>query len=565
MRTAIWGAIILGVTLSCAPRWKVSPPQEPPLATLADSGMIVAAHPLAAEAGLEVLREGGNAVDAALAALFVLNVVEPHASGLGGGGFALVWFQEEDPKVVIYREKAPYRIDVARYYDPNDSLKSLRRGATSVCVPGAPAGWAELHRRWGSQPLDKLIQPAIRWAEEGFVVDRFLAERIQENISLLQTDTLLSQTFLKEGLPLALGDTLRQPHLGATMRKLATEGLESFYYGEIAWEVVGAVKTRGGALDEDDLSSYSVQVVSPLKASWGEFTLYTVPPPSMGGLAMVESFQLAQLAIEQWGYTDKRERKWGIEDPSIIHLLAQSIAQGMADAYGVVEDPLFGSYPYHNLLDPARLRKVALTISRRGKVKPRSPIIEPQPTSSLGNTTHLVVIDQWGNAVSLTQSINYFFGSGVTAGRTGIILNNQMADFSAPPEKINLLAPGKVPRSYMAPTIVARAGKPFLVLGTPGGSRIPSTMAQILFNRLVMGMDISSTVDANRLYPSGEHLVLENRLPISTLKRLKRYGYHLHLAPPFHFYFGGAHTIEVAGDHLIGAADRRRLGASKGY
>lgn len=549
------GAIgVLLLLTSCAPRWQVSPPIPPPSPVLGQSGMVVAAHPLAAEVGVKVLEEGGNAVDAAIATLLALNVVEPYASGLGGGGFALVWFSGQPPRVIIYRERAPADLDISFYYDPADSLKRLRKGATSVAVPGAPLGYAELYARWGSLPLERLVNPAIELAEKGFPLDPLLARLIQDYLPLLASDSLLSATFLKEGLPPSPGDTLHQPLLAQTLRQIAREGFSAFYYGDLGEEVVASIKRRGGSLSEADLRQYRVLVTEPLTIHWRGYQVFTVPPPSMGGLALLEALQLADLVqVSRFPYND----------PRFIHLLSQCIAQGMTDAGALVQDPAYMKGSPLHLLHQERLSHLARTISLEGKAKGRAPmLLEHYPNP--GNTTHLVIADRWGNVVSITQSINYFFGAGVMAGSTGIILNNQMADFDAPPDTINLVQPRKMPRSFMAPVIVAQNGRPLLVLGTPGGSRIPSTLTQILTYRLMVGMDLVSSVDANRFYPSGTNLILENRIPLESLKKLRRLGYTLHLAPPFHLYFGGAHALEWGDHSLMGAADRRRKGTARG-
>jgi len=558
--TAISALCMVFVLIGCGPKWQLSPPAAPPPAVVADSGMVVAAHPLAAEAGIAVLKQGGNAVDAALAALFMLNVVEPHASGLGGGGFALVRTAAGDAKVVVYRERAPRDVDTSIYYNPLDSLRKLRGGGTAVCVPGAPAGWAELYSRWGTLPLEYLAGFAIRAADEGFPVDPTLARQIKDYYQLLSTDTLLAKVFLKDGLPYEVGDTLRQPLLANTLQTLAANGLGSFYRGPIAESVVEAAYRGGGSLSLEDLEFYRCDVVEPLSGKYKDYEVLTVPPPSGGGAALLETLQLYERVSAHYNPASR---------PAATHIMAQCLQQAYADADAFIADPDVTKFDPAGYFSGDRLAKAAQGINLKAKPAGRTPVSPPPVLGSRqsGNTTHLVVVDRWGNAVSLTQSINYFFGAGILAGSTGLLLNNQMADFSTPLDSVNLLGPRRRPRSNMTPLIVLKDGKPMLVIGTPGGGRIVAATAQLAVNILDFGMDISAAVDAPRFFPMREHLVLENRQAKKEMKALANFGYTLHFAPPFHHYFGGAHGIWLDPQtvRLLGAADRRRGGAAKGY
>lgn len=551
-------SILLAVQLAmtgCGPKWQSAPlePAAPPVES--DSGMVVAAHPLAAEAGVAVLREGGNAVDAALAALFVLNVVEPHASGLGGGGFALVRMVDDDAYVVDYRDRAPRGVDSAFYYNPADSLRALRHGGTAVCVPGAASGWAELQDRWGTMPLDRLTRDAIRYAEEGFPVSPGLSRLITDNLQMILEDSLLAATFLKDGIPHSAGDTLRQAGLARTMRDLTARGLRSFYRGPIAESVVAAVRADSGSMTLEDLEFYRAQVTPPIQGMFGRYNILTVPPPSAGGATLIEALNIIQAT---------KATAAGIGSPQTIHLLAQCLQQAYADAEARIGDPDFIRSDWRAMLTQGFAAQAAAGISPTAKAGPRKAITPS--VSEPGNTTHLVVVDFWGNAVSLTQSINYFFGAGVMAGNTGILLNNQMADFSAPPDTLNLALPRHRPRSNMTPLIVLRDDIPYIVVGTPGGARIASTVAQIGVDILTGKMDISAAIDYPRFFPIGDQLVIETRFPKPTLVALHKLGYKIIQAGPYHYYFGGAHGIVVSPEngHLLGAADRRRGGAARG-
>jgi len=518
--------------------------------------MVVAAHPLAAEAGLAVLKDGGNAVDAALAALFVLNVVEPHASGLGGGGFALVKMAGQEPVVINYRERAPKAVDTAFYYNPTDSLNHLRHGATSVCTPGAAAGWGEMQNRWATMSLERLSRDGIKYAEEGFPVSPGFSRMIADNMAMISQNPEMAAVFLKDSVPPVPGDTLRQTNLAHTFKELTARGLDSFYRGPIAEAVVAAVRADSGYMTLNDLEFYRVEVDQPLKTTYRGVTIYTIAPPSAGGTTLIESLNLI---------AQNKALASGVGSLDGIHLMGQCINQAYADAEATIGDPEFVKGDWRHLLTPEFAVLASNGISATAKPIQRTPAVTPS-TSDHGNTTHLVVIDRWGNMVSLTQSINYFFGAGVMAGSTGILLNNQAADFSAPPDSLNLIGPRHRPRSNMAPVVAIKGDKPFLAVGTPGGGRIPSTVTEILVNIIDGGMDISAAIDYPRFFPAGEHIVLENRYPLEVMKGLHKLKYQIHLAGPYHLYFGGAHGIMVSPDgKLLGSADKRRGGAARGY
>jgi len=540
----------------CGPKFQLTPlePAAPPV--MADSGMVVAAHPLAAEAGLAVLKEGGNAVDAAIAALFALNVVEPHASGLGGGGFALVKMVDEEPVVINFRERAPRGVDTAFYYNPSDSLSHLRHGATSVCVPGAAAGWGEMLSRWGTFPLERLSRDGIKYAEVGFPINPGLSRLIADNLAMISSDTNMAAVFLRDSLPPAPGDTLRQTNLAKTFKEITARGLNSFYRGPIAEAVVEAVRADSGYMNLNDLEFYRVEIDPPIKTEYRGVTIYTIPPPSAGGATLIESLNLI---------AHNKATSAGMGKFESVHLMGQCINQAYADAEATIGDPEFVKRDWRRLLTPAFASSASSGISVAAKAAQRTPVVVPATTDH-GNTTHLVVIDRWGNMVSLTQSINYFFGAGVMAGSTGILLNNQAADFSAPPDSLNLIAPRHRPRSNMAPVLAIKDGKPFIAVGTPGGGRIPSTVTEILVNIIDGGMNISGAIDYPRFFPAGEFIVMENRYPIETMKGLHKLGYKIPSVPPYHYYFGGAHGIMVSPDgKLSGSADKRRGGAARGY
>ncbi len=555
---------------------KPKPPEIPalpieaaPAPVTGENGMVVAAHPLAAEAGLSVLEEGGNAVDAALAALFMLNVVEPHASGLGGGGFALVCVDGES-KAVMFREKTGANTDPAFYYDPADT-NHIRKahGGSSVCIPGSPAGWNEMFKNWATMPMERLTRDAIDAAENGFPVDPTLAGQIQNNFEAFVTDSILGAVFLNDGLPYEVGDTLRQPDLAKTFKSLTDRGLGAFYRGVIAEAVARASVAGGGFVTVQDLEFFRAETIDPIQVELhGVLEGYTAivpPPPSRGGVALIEALNLCDIT----GAFDQTPHS-----ADAIHLISQCMSQAYNDAAYAVGDPKFSSRNWQELTTLEFAQEASEGIALNAPPTQRMPIRAPN-LDDHGNTTHLVVVDKWGNSVSLTQSINHFFGAGVMAEGAGFLLNNQMSDFSVPPpdsavnalKSMNLIEPGKRPRSNMMPLILLKDGKPVLVIGTPGGGRIISAMTEIVTNAVVYNMDVSSAIDYPRFHPMGEHIVFENRASKALMDSLVSYGYVLHPAGAYHVYFGGAHGIAIdpATGMLMGAADKRRGGAARGY
>ncbi|NQU05287.1 MAG: gamma-glutamyltransferase, partial [Calditrichaeota bacterium] len=338
-----------------------------------------------------------------------------------------------------------------------------------------------------------------------------------------------------------------------------------FYRYPIAEAVVDAVNEGGGVMTLDDLEFYSVEITDPVKGSYSGYDILSIPPPSRGGLALIEALNLFE-------YTNATQ--FGLGDPRSIHLTSQCTQQAYTDTRFVVSDPSVFKTNWQQILTKQHTEKTAEGISLDAEPGVRFPVQKPDKEDH-GNTTHLVVVDKDGNVVSLTQSINYFFGAGVMAGNTGLLLNNQMADFSLPPTKppsipmdtLNYLKGRKRPRSNMTPLIMLKDGKPVLIVGTPGGSRIAAAMAQIVVNIVDYDLDISAAIDYPRYFPYMNILQLENRTDIKKLKALKKIGYELQLTRPYSTHFGGAHgiTLPPLSDKLAGAADKRRGGAARGY
>ncbi len=456
-------------------------------------GMVVAPEPLAADAGAAVLREGGNAIDAAVCIGFVLAVTHPEAGNLGGGGFLLVHTARSDG-LVDARETAP-ALATRTMYDGTGKEGSLV-GPLASGVPGSVAGYLLALERWGSMDRARLLAPAIRLAEEGFLVDAGLARSLERNAALLRRFPTAAAVFLPGGRAPAAGTLLRQPALAATLRRIAEEGVDGFYRGRVAEEIERVSAASGGILTADDLAAYQPKVRRPLVGRYAGATVLTTPPPSSGGIALLQI--LAMLPPEEFAALPPVQR---------FHRFAEAGRRAFADRAAHLGDPDFVAVPMARLLDPIYLaqRKASIDPARA------TPEIAAGGTggSAEGESTcHFSVVDSAGNAVACTTTLNGAYGCGAMAA--GFLLNNEMDDFTTAPGKPNqygllqgennAIAPGKRPLSSMTPTILLRDGRPVLVTGSPGGPTIISTVALIVLQISALGMDGRAAVGAPRIH-----------------------------------------------------------------
>jgi gamma-glutamyltranspeptidase / glutathione hydrolase len=525
----------------------------------AQRGMVVSAHPLASEVGAQVLRSGGNAVDAAVATVAALNVVEPHASGLGGGGFLLYYDAACDSFFVLdYRESAPNRLEKSKYFQPGDTLHMVQRiGATSVCTPASPAGWQAMHSRFGSKLLKDLLEPAVVLADSGYPVSEKQSAMILDYLADLQKDSNLARVFLADSLPLQPGQILRQPRLAETLRFLSRTRLENLCYPPFSDAIARAVQKGGGDLRASDLASYRVKERKPLHGMYHGYEIITLPPPSSGGTILLEILRLLEaMDLKAMGHLS----------PEYIHTVAMASRQALKDADTWISDPDFNRVPSGALLSDDWISEARMHM-QTDIVPDKLSAMDSLRAFGPGNTTHLVVVDSAGNLVSLTQSLNYFFGSGVMVPELGLLLNNHMADFSKDSVGAKAMAPLRRPPSNMAATIVRKDGKPFLVIGSPGGPRIAPTLAQVLIDILDFGLPLNEALNAPRFFPSGKTLVVETRITASTLDALAAKGWKPYPLGTVDAYFGGVHAVQFNPDARlwIGAADPRRDGVPAGY
>ncbi len=478
-------------------------------------GMVVASESEAARAGRAMLERGGNAVDAAVATAYALAATQPFSAGLGGGAFLLIRTGLGEVLAIDARETAPAAATRDMYRQPGVPENASLVGPLAVATPGFVAGCAVALERWGSLPLSDVLAPAIALAERGFVVGRYHARMVEfmraRGLAVLFPETGRIQ-FPPEGTPARPGWRLVQPDLAATLRRLAAEGTGVFYRGELADALVLAVRSRGGILTREDLVAYQPVIRDPVVGSYRGYKIYTFPPPSSGGLALVEAlnvlegFELAPL---------------GAGSSASVHRIAEAMKLSFADTLAWVGDPDFVSVPASRITAKpyaARLRaRLAPTawwqrapwrwLEGERPIRVEGPGL---PARDAG-TTHLSTSDAAGNAVALTMTINTPYGSGITAERTGILLNNEMDDFAVAPDLpntyglidtrgANAIAARKRPRSSMTPTILEKHGRLFMVTGSPGGPRIISTTLLSIVNVIDYAMDASEAVSAPRFH-----------------------------------------------------------------
>ena len=532
-------------------------------------GMVVAAHPLAARVGAEILKKGGNAVDAAVATAFALGVVEPEASGLGGGGFMLIYVAETGETIGInYRTTAPaaampdmFAIDgpgLPEYWDgPTSKTEqtALRKiGGGAVAVPLMLSGMDTALQKYGSMTLAEVLAPAIDLAENGFPVSLNLYRNILNNYISIMDDPEMTSVFLNDGLPYEPGEIMTMPDLGRTFRIIADGGADVFYHGTLADTIVDGVQKYGGILAKKDLAQAQATICKPIVGGYRGYKIVTMPPPSSAVtfiqiLNILEKFDLKSL---------------GQETAATIHRMAEAykLAFAYRDAY--LGDPDFVDVALNDLLSKD------LAADLYSQIDPNRAHLNPTPGSLEGNdTTHISVIDQDGNMVALTQSLNSFMGAKFIVPGTGILMNDTMADFSPETGTVNSIAPGKAPVSSMSPAFLFRDGAPFLILGSPGAQRILTTIVELIVNMVDFHMTLQEAMDAPRFFCHNDTLYIEARIPAEVQTVLEERGHPISKRGAYDLYFGGAHVIEITngeeGLSYLGVADPRRAGQAAGY
>ena len=546
---------------------------QPNLQQRSKQGMAVSAHPLATEAGLAALQQGGNAVDAAAATALVISVVEPFSAGIGGGGFLLLRrAQTGTVQALDFRERAPKRATRDMYLDQQGKVRPRASldGHLAAGIPGTVAGLYTVHREYGKLPWAAVVAPAIALAENGFPVSSRFTKAVKGRQDTIQKNPAARQVFTKGGILYQPGELLVQRDLALTLRKIS-QNPQSFYTGDIARAIASDMAKNGGLITLEDLKNYTPIWRNPVCGNFRTYEICAMSPPSSGGVHLLQILNIL-------GDTDLK--KLGPKNPDTLHLMAESMRIAYADRSEYLGDPDFVSVPVKALTSKnyAKLRRSQIQMS---KAKPSIEVkaIDGETLNRFvyesPETTHLTVVDKERNVVSLTFTVNGGFGAGAVAAGTGILLNNEMDDFAAAPGVPNLfglvggeansIAPGKTPLSSMTPIIVTENGKFRLAAGAPGGSTIITTVLQIVLNVLVYDMNVGEAVSAPRVH----HQWLPDRLMVekggfdaATLSELRRRGHVIREGEGW----GNANAIVLTSDGwLEGAADRRGEGVAKGF
>jgi len=584
LRSAFWLAGLLGLV---APQAEAAslPPVE------AEHGMVVSAQRLASAVGLDILRQGGNAVDAAVAVGYALAVVYPCCGNLGGGGFMLIHLASGRDTVIDFRETAPLAARPDMYLDAAGQLvpNASTDGYKAVGVPGTVLGLDTALARYGTLPRAKVMAPAIALAEGGFELSQQDVNVLHSRSDDFAKESNVAAIFLKPGkLPFEAGDRLSQPQLAASLRLISAQGPGAFYKGPIAAAIVAASKAHGGILSLEDFARYSVVERDPIRCAYRGYQIAAVPPPSSGGITICEILGI----LDGYKLADA-----GFHSAAAVHLMVEAMRHAFLDRNSELGDPAFVANPVERLISADYAGKIRAVIDPL-KATPSSALTLGTPPHEGNQTTHYSVVDGAGNAVAVTYTINNYFGAGVIAGDTGFFLNDEMDDFATKPGSANMFGlvqgkanevePGKRPLSSMSPTLVTKDGRLFLLLGSPGGPRIITAVAEVICNVIDFGMDIQSAVDAPRFHHQWQpDKVFAEPYAFSrdTADRLAAMGYQMKVQNPW----SAVEAIEVGQPaetsaatgaapsdsaiatplqpgHLYGANDSRRPGgAALGY
>jgi gamma-glutamyltranspeptidase/glutathione hydrolase len=530
--------------------------------------MVVCADSLATRTGLKILQEGGNAIDAAIATGFALAVTFPEAGNIGGGGFAVIRFHEGKTTSFDFRETAPGRAQRDMYLDAGGNvIEDLStKGYLASGIPGTVAGFYEMNKKYGKLPWAILVQPAIDLAAKGFSVNRGLADELKEKLPEFKKYPSSEKVFMNNGIILKPGDNWQQPDLAKTLNLIAQKGAEGFYQGTTAQRIALEMKNHGGLISEQDLANYRAVERDPVRGTYRDFEIISMAPPSSGGTCLIQLLNI----LENYDMTSL-----GFHSEKSIHLIVEAERRVYADRSEFLGDPDFYPVPLPGLLSKSYGHQIAYQLDLE-KATPSQKITHGKPGIEKEETTHYSIVDGEGNAVSVTYTLNDSFGSRVVIDQTGILMNDQMDDFSSKPGVPNMygllgniansIQPNKRMLSAMTPTIVTKKGKLFLVIGSPGGATIITTVLQVMVNLIDYGMSFDRSIAASRFH----HQWLPDFVSIEkggfdekVLADLSKMGHQL----KFRGKIGQVHGIlwDDVSREYIGVADPRAHGVALGW
>ena len=529
------------------------------------SGMVSTQEAVASRVGLDILRAGGSAVDAAVAVGFALAVTLPQSGNLGGGGFMLLYLAADDRTIAVdYREQAPGRSHRDMFLDSGGEVDNRRArfSRLSAGVPGTVAGLVHVLERYGTMPLDGVLAPAIELAAGGIEVTHAFFDSVNRRGQRLRNNPASAAKFFKaDGTPYRPGEIWKQPDLARTLRQIAGDGARAFYDGEIAAKIVAEMKAHDGLVTAGDLKSYHVVEREPVRGSYRGYEIVSMPPPSSGGIHLIEMLNILEgSAIAASGHNSAET----------LHLMAETMKLAFADRSEYLGDPDFFEVPVAALTSKAYAERLRSGISAARA----RPSVEIRPGLKVAHestdTTHFSVMDKAGNVVANTYTLNLSYGSGITVAGAGFLLNNDMDDFSAKPGtpnfygliggQANAITPGKRPLSSMTPTLVFKDGKPVLATGSPGGGKIINVVLQVLLNTIDHGMNIAAASSVPRIHHQWlpDTLLLEPGISPDTARLLEAKGHQIK-------YTRGLGSLESVARHdglFYGASDPRRAGAA---
>lgn len=543
----------------------------------AESGMVVTAQHIATHVGVDVLKRGGNAVDAAVAVGYALAVVYPAAGNLAGGGFMTLQLADGRKTFLDFREKAPLGATANMYLDPDGNvLKGLStKGPLAVGVPGSVSGMEYARRKYGTMSRVALLRPAIALAEKGFALDQGDVDIFKTATDDFRKDPASAAIFLNQGEPFQVGDKLVQPDLAKTLKAISRHGSDGFYKGWVGAAIVKSSRSGGGLITQADLDQYSTREMAPIECDYRGYHVISAPPPSSGGVVICEMLNILE------GYPLK---DLGFHSAQAVHYQIEAMRHAYVDRNSYLGDPDFVKNPIARLTDKAYAAQIRAVIdpAKAGVSRDIKPGVEPHEGT---NTTHYSIADRWGNAVGVTYTLNDWFGARVTVPGTGVLLNDEMDDFTVKlgvpnlyglvQGEANAIAPGKRPLSSMSPTIVSKDDHPVMVVGTPGGSRIITAVLLTILNVIDYGMNVQEAVDAPRFHQQWlPDLTNVEKFALSpdTRKILEAAGHKLGASQPANHVTAlliGAPSLggkPVGRNRFYGANDpRRNSGLAMGY